>query len=169
MVTVSAVSTAADLAAVVTLFREYAASLDVDLCFQGFDAELAGMPGKYAPPAGALLLAKSDDGTVLGCVALRPIEPPGVCEMKRLYVAPAARGTGLGRLLVDRIVEEAERRGYREIRLDSLPSMVSAITLYRNAGFERTDPYYSTPVGGTVFMRRFLSDRAPSSGDAPRL
>ncbi len=151
------VADAASLASVVALFRAYAASLDVDLAYQNFEIEVATLPGKYAPPQGALLLARRHDGLALGCVALRPMDDTACCEMKRLYVAPDARGTGLGRALVTAIVEEARRLGYREIRLDSLPSMSAAIALYRRCGFEDMAPYYDTPIVGTVFMRRVLA------------
>jgi ribosomal protein S18 acetylase RimI-like enzyme len=145
-----------DLAAVVALFRVYAASLGVDLSYQNFEAEMAAMPGKYAPPAGELLLARDPGGMPIGCVGLRPIEPDGCCEMKRLYVAPEGRGLGLGERLVNAVVEEAERIGYREMRLDTLPSMAGAQALYRKLGFEVIQPYYDTPVVGTLFMRRVL-------------
>ncbi|TCI00190.1 GNAT family N-acetyltransferase [Roseococcus sp. SYP-B2431] len=148
--------TEADLAAVVALFRAYAASLDVDLAYQGFEAEMAAMPGKYAPPAGRLLLARSAAGVPLGCVGLRALGGAGCCEMKRLYVAPEGRGTGLGARLVGAAIREAEAMGYREMRLDSLPSMGPAIALYRKHGFETMAPYYDTPVAGTVFLRRSL-------------
>jgi ribosomal protein S18 acetylase RimI-like enzyme len=147
----------ADLAAAILLFRAYAASLDVDLAYQNFEDELAAMPGKYAPPAGALLLARDLAGSAIGCVALRPVEPPDCCEMKRLYVAPEGRGTGLGRCLVEAVVAAAERIGYREMRLDTLPSMTGAIALYRKLGFEPMPAYYATPVTGTIFMRRVLN------------
>jgi ribosomal protein S18 acetylase RimI-like enzyme len=153
---ISAARSPDDLGAVVALFRAYAASLDVDLCFQGFEAELRAMPGKYAPPAGELLLARRLDGTPIACVGLRPADPDGACEMKRLYVAPGGRGLGLGRRLIAAIVREAERIGYREMRLDTLPSMLAAQKLYRSAGFAPIAPYYETPVAGTVFMRRSL-------------
>jgi ribosomal protein S18 acetylase RimI-like enzyme len=142
------------------LFGAYAASLDIDLAYQGFAAELAGLPGQYAPPAGALLLAHGlgpgTQGEALGCVALRPLPADGCCEMKRLYVAPRGRGLGLGRALVDAILAEAARIGYREIRLDTLPSMAAAIALYRKAGFLPADPYYDTPIAGTIFLARSL-------------
>jgi ribosomal protein S18 acetylase RimI-like enzyme len=144
------------LIATIKLFRAYAASLDVDLSYQNFEAEMGAMPGKYAPPAGELLLARFADGTPVGCVGLRPIEPDGCCEMKRLYVSPDGRGYGLGKRLVAAVVREAERIGYREMRLDTLPSMSRAISLYRKCGFEDMEPYYDTPVIGTVFMRRSL-------------
>ncbi|MBX7249246.1 MAG: GNAT family N-acetyltransferase [Caulobacteraceae bacterium] len=141
-----------DLADIVRLFRAYEASIDTDLCFQGFDAEVASLPGKYAPPKGALLMARTPRGQPIGCVAVRPIEGDGVCEMKRLYVAPEGRGAGLGKALMQAAIGEARRIGYREIRLDTLPSMTTAQALYRAAGFVRIAPYYGTPVGGTVFM-----------------
>ena len=144
-----------DIDAIADLFRAYAASLDVDLCFQNFAEELSGLPGKYAPPLGELFLARDGNGAPIGCAAFRPLEE-GVCEMKRLYVAPEGRGQGLGRLLADLVIEEATRAGYREIRLDTLPSMSAAIALYQSCGFEPMPSYYDTPVGGTVFLRRRL-------------
>ena len=139
------------------LFRAYASSLDVDLSYQNFEAEMAAMPGKYAPPAGELLLARMSNGTPVGCIGLRPIEPSGCCEMKGLYVSPDGRGSGIGKTLVEAIVREAERIGYRQMRLDTLPSMAEAVALYRKSGFEPMEPYYATPVIGTIFMRRALA------------
>jgi ribosomal protein S18 acetylase RimI-like enzyme len=150
------VRTAADLAATVALFKAYAASLDIDLRYQDFDAELATMPGRYAPPAGELLLARDAGGEPAGCVALRPIDPRGCCEMKRLYVCPPARGRGLGETLAAGIIEVAHRIGYREMRLDTLPSMTAAIAMYRKLGFEPMLAYYDTPIADTVFLRRAL-------------
>lgn len=160
-----------DLSATVGLFRDYAISLGVDLAYQNFEAELAAMPGGYAPPSGELLLARDAEGRPVGCVGLRAIEPPGCCEMKRLYVAPAARGTGLGGDLVRMLVGIAEAIGYREMRLDTLPTMTGAQTLYRKLGFELIAPYYDTPVTGTLFMRRTLTPveaTTPGSADEPR-
>jgi GNAT superfamily N-acetyltransferase len=151
------VRSAADLEATVRLFDAYASSLGIDLSFQGFAAELASMPGKYAAPAGELLLVRDNDGEPLGCAALRPITPVGCCEMKRLYVSPRGRGLGLGRALVDAIVGEAVRIGYDEMRLDTLPAMVEAIALYGKAGFVPIEPYYDTPVAGTMFLGRSLA------------
>ncbi len=149
---------AADIADVAGLFRAYQASLAVDLCFQGFEAELAGLPGDYAPPRGALLIARTAQGAPIGCAALRPLEASGIAEMKRLYVAPEGRGAGLGKALLAAILSEAKRAGYTEIRLDTLPEMAAAQALYRAAGFEDAAPYYATPIGGTVFMRRRLAE-----------
>jgi GNAT superfamily N-acetyltransferase len=151
------VETAADLTAAAMLFQAYAASLPIDLGYQGFEAELAALPGKYAPPSGALVLARGADGEPLGCAALRRIEPKGCCEMKRLYVGPEGRGIGLGKALVDAIIREARRISYLEIRLDTLGTMTEALALYRNAGFMPIDPYYDTPVDGTVFLARRLN------------
>ncbi len=156
---IAGVRTAQDVSDIAELFRVYAASLDVDLAYQDFDAELAGLPGAYAPPTGALLLARGSDGQSLGCVALRPMAETGCCEMKRLFVTANARELGLGRALVAAVVSAAEAAGYREIRLDSLPSMSAAIALYRQCGFVAMAPYYDTPVAGTVFLRRELSGR----------
>ncbi len=150
---IAPVRTDHDLAATIQLFRTYASSLDVDLSYQDFETEMAAMPGKYAPPAGELLLARNANGTAIGCVGLRPIEPRGCCEMKRLYVAPDGRGFGLGEALVHAVVAQAKRIGYREMRLDTLPSMTGAIALYTKLGFEPIAPYYETPVIGTHFMR----------------
>jgi putative acetyltransferase len=132
------------------LFQEYAASLGIDLCFQGFEQELANLPAMYSPPKGRLLLAWNDTEPA-GCIALRPWEP-GVCEMKRLYVRPRFRGTGLGRMLVERIISEARDAGYDRMRLDSLSSMLPAITLYRQLGFRDIPSYQDNPVEGTVFL-----------------
>ena len=132
------------------LFEEYAASLGVDLCFQGFSEELAGLPGNYAPPEGRLLLALQN-GKPAGCVALRPLEP-AVCEMKRLYVRPAFRAHGIGRILIDRVVQEARQAGYQQMRLDTLPSMTAAQALYRRLGFQEIAPYRNNPIGGAVFL-----------------
>lgn len=140
----------ADLDPVRALFREYAASLGVDLAFQGFDEELATLPGKYAPPAGRLLLAWAGT-TPVGCVALRALDA-ATCEMKRLYVRPAARGGQLGRTLAGRICREARDAGYARICLDTLPTMTAAQTLYRSLGFVPIEPYVFNPIAGTQFL-----------------
>ena len=154
--TITPVRSAADLADTIALFTTYAHSLGVDLAYQSFAAEMAAMPGKYAAPEGELLLARRTDGEAIGCVGLRPIDPPGCCEMKRLYVPPQARGLGLGKALVEAVVTAAQRIGYREIRLDTLPSMGEAIGLYGKLGFEPIAPYYVTPIEGTRFMAKRL-------------
>jgi ribosomal protein S18 acetylase RimI-like enzyme len=154
--TITAVRSAIDLVDTIELFTTYAHSLGIDLAYQGFAEEMAAMPGKYAPPAGELLLARRADGEAIGCVGLRPLDPTGCCEMKRLYVSPRARGLGLGRALVDAVVAEAQRIGYREIRLDTLPTMDEAIGLYGKLGFETIAPYYVTPIEGTRFMAKRL-------------
>jgi ribosomal protein S18 acetylase RimI-like enzyme len=141
---------ARDLEVVREIFREYAASLEIDLCFQNFEEELASLPGKYQPPQGRLLLAW-DAQMVLGCVALRPIAAD-TCEMKRLYVRPQARGQQLGLRLTEQICDEATQAGYQRICLDTLPSMTAAIQLYERLGFKRIGPYVFNPVKGTIFL-----------------
>jgi putative acetyltransferase len=133
-----------------TLFEEYANWLRIDLSFQGFAAELAGLPGVYAPPRGRLLLALAGSEAA-GCVALRPLGE-GICELKRLFVRSAFRGQGIGKLLAERIVAEARTIGYRTMRLDTLSSMHGAIRLYQALGFVRRAAYYDTPLPDTVFM-----------------
>jgi GNAT superfamily N-acetyltransferase len=127
-----------------TLFKEYEAGLGISLCFQNFDHELKNLPGDYAPPDGRLLLAKDDNDQIAGCIAMRK-HSPGICEMKRLFVRPAYRSTGLGRVLVNTIIDEARKLGYTHMRLDTLPGrMDKAIALYRSIGFVDIEPYYTS-------------------------
>lgn len=144
-----------DIEAARGLFRAYVDSLAIDLGFQDVEAELATLPGKYAPPGGAILLARDADGRAVGCVALRPLAEED-CEMKRLYALPKTRGTGLGRRLAEAILAEARRAGYRRIRLDTLDSMAAARGLYAALGFEETEAYYANPTPGTVYLARDL-------------
>ena len=138
------------------LFEEYAAGLGISLCFQNFDRELANLPGDYAPPDGRLLLATEDD-QLAGCIALRKLGP-GVCEMKRLFLRPAYRGKGLGRVLVESIIDEARKLGYTHMRLDTLPGrMDQAIALYQSIGFVEIEPYYNNPVPDAKFMQLELA------------
>ncbi len=160
------VRSAADLGLAGALLREYAESLGIDLGFQDFAAELATLPGKYAPPAGEMLLACAADGAALGCVALRPFEGAEICEMKRLYVRPEGRRLGLGHALVSAVIAAAEARGYREMRLDTLPSMSAARDLYRRFGFREIPAYYHNPVPGTAYLSLPLGSamkRSPST------
>jgi len=143
-----------DVDIVRTLLREYAAALPVDLDFQDFEAEVATLPGKYARPQGRLLLARRD-GRVLGCIGMRPLAGND-CEMKRLYVRPGARGLNLGRLLVERLLDEARNAGYTRMFLDTLPTMETAQRLYAQLGFEETEAYVFNPVAGTKYMVRML-------------
>ena len=143
-------ASADDVALVRELFLEYAASLGFDLSFQGFDREVASLPGAYAPPRGALLLAV--DGSIpAGCVGLRAWGED-TCEMKRLYVRSSHRGKGAGSALVRRLLEEARARGYRRMRLDTVPGMDAAIALYRAAGFQEIAPYRANPIPGALFL-----------------
>jgi GNAT superfamily N-acetyltransferase len=138
----------AEVGLVAELFCEYAELLGIDLSFQGFEDELAGLPGAYATPGGRLLLAL-DGAVAAGCVGLRPLEP-GICEMKRLYVRPPHRGTGLGRTLALAVIGEARAIGYERMRLDTLPSMGAAHDLYRSLGFAEIEPYAVNPVPGAA-------------------
>ena len=148
-------TTAGELASTAEIFREYAASLDVDLCFQDFDAELASLPGEYAPPRGDLLLAYVR-GELAGCGALRPFadaEDGNACEMKRLYVRPGFRGIGLGRILAKALFDEAHRIGYSTMLLDTLDDMEAARELYTSLGFAEIPPYYFNPIPGAHYLR----------------
>ena len=147
-------ASADDVATARSLFEEYQRDLGISLCFQGFDEELATLPGAYAPPSGRLLLAFASDGPA-GCVALRKIEE-GICELKRLWVRPGFRGAGLGRRLVETILREARAEGYRRVRLDTLPSMRAAQALYLSMGFSDIPPYNEHPIEGTRFMEAAL-------------
>ncbi|MEQ9328827.1 MAG: GNAT family N-acetyltransferase [Rhodospirillales bacterium] len=144
-----------DLDAFRDMAREYAVWLNVDLCFQDFDAEMAGLPGKYAEPAGCILVA-AVDGVPAGCVALAPLQANAVCEMKRLWVRPGNRGLGLGRKLAVSIMEAGFAAGYREMRLDTLPHLQTAIAIYRDLGFNEISAYYHNPLDGVLYMGRSL-------------
>ena len=144
-------STPAQIAQMRELFLEYANSLGFSLCFQSFDQELAGLPGDYAPPEGRLLLAEYE-GKPAGCVALHKIDDD-VCEMKRLYLRPAFRGKGLGRVLTEEILRQARAIGYRRLRLDTVgPVMKDAVAMYRRLGFREIAPYRENPMPGTLYM-----------------
>jgi ribosomal protein S18 acetylase RimI-like enzyme len=155
------VSGAEDVALARELIREYGLATNIDLEFQGFEAELAGLPGDYAPPGGLLLLAFVD-GRPAGCAALRPF-PPGVAEMKRLYVRPSFRGLGLGERLAEAIIAEARLAGYARLRLDTLPDMTAAIALYRRLGFHPIPPYRPNPVPGAMFFEKELGQNGPAT------
>lgn len=146
---------AQDLSMARTLFEDYQADLGIDLCFQGFADELASLPGEYAEPAGALVLAFVD-GAPAGCCALRPLvssDHLNACEMKRLFVRPAYRGFGLGRLLVDEILALARLAGYSNMLLDTLSDMEAARALYQEAGFVEVAPYYHNPLPGAHYLK----------------
>lgn len=143
-----------EIAVVRQLLLDYEKALGVDLCFQDFAGELAGLPGKYAPPSGRLLLARND-GMPIGCVALQAVTPSRG-EMKRLYVSPASRGTGAGRLLVGAILAQARSIGYSEVVLDTLPSMTEAQRLYERFGFRDIPAYRPNPIAGSRYLGRTL-------------
>ncbi|MGN6790674.1 MAG: GNAT family N-acetyltransferase [Rhodanobacteraceae bacterium] len=148
------------------LFREYAEAIGTDLEYQGFSAELAALPDPYVPPRGALLIARVG-GAVAGCVGLRPIDE-GMGEMKRLYVRPAWRKSGLGRHLVQAVIDAARRAAYRELRLDTLPSMAAAQALYCRLGFAEIPPYNDAHLPGTRFYALKLSDDPARTDSMPR-
>lgn len=146
-----------DLADIRRLFLEYQDWIGFSLCFQGFQEELDTLPGKYAAPKGALFIARDDQDAAVGCVALRPIDLDGICEMKRLYVASAARGSGLGRELLRVILAAARERGYKSIRLDTVPGIMDrAIAMYLSAGFEEIPAYYNAPMERVLFLEKKL-------------
>ncbi|HZI29302.1 MAG TPA: GNAT family N-acetyltransferase [Gemmatimonadaceae bacterium] len=157
MVRVDPATTDADLAAIRQLFQEYADSLGVDLNYQGFDREVRELPGDYAPPAGALLLARHDHD-IVGCVGVRPFDER-TAEMKRLYVRPSGRGLGLGRTLAEAAITFARDAGFERMRLDTLPQMQRAQALYRTLGFVSIDPYRFSAVPGTVYMELLLGGK----------
>ena len=154
LTSVRVASAPGDLMLVRSLFEEYAASLGFDLSFQNFDQEVKGLPGDYAPPGGTILLACEGD-LVLGCVAIRP-SGPGICEMKRLFVRHRFRGRALGRCLAEAVIAEARAKGYRKMRLDTVPAMTEAIALYRSLGFLPVDPYRANPIPGALFFEKDL-------------
>lgn len=145
-----------DIALARTLFTEYGRSLNFSLCFQDFDRELAELPGDYASPDGRLILVYHRQ-TPVGCVALRKIDPQ-VCEMKRLYVRPEFRGEGFGRALAETALEEAKKIGYRFMRLDTVPEMKEAISLYESIGFKKIPPYRDNPVPGAIYLEIDLAN-----------
>jgi putative acetyltransferase len=157
--TITQAESAAQIARIRELFLEYAQSLGFSLCFQGFDQELAGLPGDYAPPPGRLLLMECQEQPA-GCVALHRLET-GICEMKRLYVRPGFRGKGLGRVLAERILSEARGIGYDRLRLDTVePVMKSAVAMYRLLGFSEIAPYRANPIEGALYMELDLNRSA---------
>ena len=144
------------------LFELYASSLPVSLGYQGFSDELATLPGRYAAPRGCLLLARDGAGSPIGCAGLRPLDEAGCGEMKRLFVLPSTRGSGLGRALATRVIEEAARLGYNRLRLDTLESMAAATALYESLGFQRIAAYYAPAPAGTRFMELDVASRRGS-------
>ena len=155
MIRLHAATSTSDLESIRTLFQEYADSLGVNLDYQGFEDEVRDLPGKYAPPAGTLVLAFNDDELV-GCVGVRPIDAE-IAEMKRLFVRPTGRGLGLGRSLAEAAIRFATVTGYERMRLDTLPQMDRAQDLYRSLGFMPIDAYRFSPVPGTVFLELVLT------------
>lgn len=143
-----------DIADAKEIFREYEAWLGLDLCFQGFEDELKNLPGKYAPPRGRLYLADVD-GAIGGCIALRPLglREGEVCEMKRLFVRENFRGMHIGKLLIERLIDDGRQIGYKAMRLDTFPpKMGKAVRLYESYGFREIEPYYENPNEGVLFM-----------------
>ena len=151
-----------DISSIKSLFTSYAASLNIDLAFQSFQDELASLPGKYSPQnGGEILLARNAFGESIGCVALRSLaggKENSCCEMKRLYVAPAGRGLGLGKDLAVAIISIGREFKYKMMKLDTLPTMTAALALYSKLGFVETDAYYETPIAGTHFLAKHLNE-----------
>ncbi|OIP17946.1 MAG: GNAT family N-acetyltransferase [Comamonadaceae bacterium CG_4_9_14_3_um_filter_60_33] len=151
---IEAIESVGDIDAVRALFKEYADSLEIDLGFQNFEAELADLPGDYAPPRGALFLARTAN-TMVGCCALRPLDTvdyPNACEMKRLYVRPGLRGKGLGRRLAEAVLLAASQAGYAYVLLDTLSEMETARAMYQELGFVEVAPYYFNPIEGAHYL-----------------
>ena len=158
MTTIKTPAEATERVAVRQLMREYAQAIGVDLCFQGFEAELAALPGHYAAPRGALLVAICGE-ELAGCCALRPIDSVdhgNACEMKRLYVRPRFRGKGLGRVLAQAILEAARAAGYASVLLDTLSDMGAALAMYQDLGFTEIPPYYHNPIPGSRYLKMAL-------------
>jgi GNAT superfamily N-acetyltransferase len=160
-------TTSTEISQARSLFTEYTAWLDIDLTFQNYASELASLPGLYVPPTGTLLIATSASSATslpsnspIGCIALRPLKsrsPIKTCEIKRLYTVPEARGLGVGKALIERVLEEATRLGYEKVVLDTLEGkMEGAVRLYKKMGFEDIGVYYKTPLQGTLFLGRKL-------------
>jgi ribosomal protein S18 acetylase RimI-like enzyme len=155
-VTIRQAQSESDIADVRAIFREYESSLGLDLCFQGFEDELKNLPGKYSAPDGRLYLATVDDA-IAGCIALRPLDS-NACEMKRLFVRQEFRGLSIGRILIERVIDDARDIGYATMRLDTFPpKMGKAVQLYESYGFREIEPYYNNPNDGVLFMELELS------------
>ena len=155
MIEIFQAKTHVEIEGAITVFREYEAWLGLDLCFQGFEDELKNLPGKYAPPSGRLYLARSD-GELAGCIAMRSLGDD-VCEMKRLYVRKSFRGLKLGRLLIERLIDDAREIGYKRMQLDTFPpKMGKAVRLYEAYGFREIPPYYDNPNEDVLFMEKVL-------------
>ena len=154
-VTIRQAESEADIADVRSIFREYESSLGLDLCFQGFEDELKNLPGKYSEPDGRLYLARVGDA-IAGCIALRPLDP-NACEMKRLFVKEGFRGLRLGRILIEKVIDDARKIGYAAMRLDTFPpKMGKAVQLYESYGFREIAPYYDNPNEGVLYMELSL-------------
>jgi putative acetyltransferase len=152
MHTIRQAETETDIQTARELFREYEAWLGMSLCFQGFEEELADLPGKYAPPSGRLYLVDID-GVPTGCIAMRKLDENGACEMKRLYLRDTARGLGIGNELIEKLIDDARSSGYAKMRLDTYPpKMGKAVKLYESHGFKPIEPYYDNPHEGVLFM-----------------
>ncbi len=155
MHTIRLAETETDIQIARELFREYEAWLGMDLCFQGFEDELAALPGKYTPPSGRLYLVDIDD-VPAGCIAMRKLED-GICEMKRLFLRENARGQGIGNKLIEKLIDDGREIGYTTMRLDTYPpKMGKAVKLYESRGFRPIEPYYHNPHDGVLFMELLL-------------